>query len=199
MININSVLQQENEDRLRALCNNLEVSPVFIAALKDWLDSDLDTVDADGAEDDYYTALEYPYRTANRAMSDISELLLVKGIDNDSYQKLKPFITVLPGNTSLNMNTISGELYQTLDANLDSEKFIAERETNAFTSLEDYQTRMNHTLPEKGRPTLSVSTEYFIASGQITLGEKSVFVTTLIHRDNKGATRILSRQFGEFS
>ena len=196
MINLNSVLKQENEDRLRALCNNLALNPEFISALKDWLDPDLDTVDADGAEDDYYTALEYPYRTANRAMSDISELLLVKGMDNELYQKLRDFVTVLPGDTPLNINTISAEVYRTIDANLDEEKFITERETNAFTSLEDYQTRMNHTLPEKG---LSVSTGYFIASGQVTLGDKTIFVRTLIQRDDKGATSILSRQLGELS
>lgn len=195
-ININGILTQENEDRLRLLCNNLDVSADFIPALKDWVDSDLETVDADGAEDDYYTSLEFPYRTANRPVSDISELLLVKGMDNDIYETLKPFIVALPTDTALNINTIPPEIYKTLDDDLDAEKFIQEREKDAFSSLEDYKNRMNHTLPEKG---LSVKTEYFIASGQVTQGEKTLFVTSLIYRDNKGATQILSRKLGEFS
>jgi len=195
-INVNALDKQENEDRLRLLCNNLDVSPDFIPALKDWLDSDLETTDADGAEDDYYTALEMPYRTANRHLADISELLLVKGMDSDIYNTLKPFVVALPTNTALNINTISAEVYKTLDNNLDAEKFIQEREKDAFTSLEDYKKRMNHSLPETG---LSVKTEYFFASGQVTLGDKTLFVTSLIHRDNKGATKIMSRKLGEFS
>ena len=195
-LNLNSVLQQENEDRLRALCNNLDLSPVFISALKDWIDADPDVVDADGAEDDYYTNLDPPYRSANRMMTDISELLLIKGMDTEIYNKLKPFITVLPASANLNINTIPAEIYQVLDSNLDPDKFISERETEPFTSLEDYNKRMNHVLPNVG---ISVTTEYFLASGQITLGTKTLFVNTLIHRDNRGATRILSRKLGEFS
>ena len=195
-LNLNSVLQQENEDRLRALCNNLDLNPVFISALKDWIDTDTDVVDADGAEDDYYTNLDPPYRSANRMMTDVSELRLIKGIDDEIYNKLKPFITVIPASASLNINTIPAEIYQVLDANLDPDKFITERENEPFSSLEDYKNRMNHTLPNVG---LSVTTEYFLASGQIVLGAKTLFVNTLIHRDNKGATRILSRKLGEFS
>jgi general secretion pathway protein K len=193
-INLNAIVEKEVEDRLRVLCNNLDVSPVFISALKDWVDSDQDTVDADGAEDDYYTALEQPYRAANRNLTDLSELLLVKGVDREMFEIIAPFVTVLPTPTGLNLNTIPAEIYKTLDTGLDAEKFIAERGEDAFGSLNDYKTRMDHpALIEKG---LTVSTEYFLATGQITIGEKTLLVETLIHRDSNGATRVLSRTLG---
>ena len=196
LMNINSILEKENEVRFRALWNNLDVNPDFIPALKDWLDKDLDTLDADGAEDDYYTGLEQPYRTGNRFMSDISELMLVKGMDSEKYGKLKQFITVLPVATALNINTIPSEIYQTIKDSQDADKFIDEREKDPFSSLEDYKKRMSHELPKKG---MSVTSEYFQASGQVTQGEKTIFVNTLIHRDKKGATTIISRKLGEFS
>lgn len=193
-INLNMINEKEIEDRLRLLCNNLDVSPDFIPALKDWIDGDQDSVDADGAEDDYYTSLEQAYRTANRNMSDVSELMLVKGMEFENFQKLKPFITVLPSSTSLNINTIPAEIYSTLDSGLNAEKFIADREKDPYSSLEDYKKRMDHpALIEKG---LTVSTEYFHASGQVTIGDKTLFVESLIHRDNKGGTRIMSRKLG---
>lgn len=195
-INLNAIGEKENEDRLRVLCNNLDVSPDFIPALKDWLDSDQDTVDADGAEDDYYTGLEQAYRTGNRNLTDISELLLVKGVDQDIFEALKPFITALPVATALNINTIPAEIYTALDNGLDAEKFIADREKDAFTNLEDYKKRMNHpALIEKG---LTVSTEYFLASGQITIGDRTLFVESLIHRDKNGGTKVLSRKLGGY-
>ena len=196
LININSISKKETEDRLRALCDNLEISHDFISALKDWVDQDLDSIDADGAEDDYYTSLEIPYRTGNRRMSDISELLLVKGIDFEKYSKLKAFITALPVDTNLNLNTIPPEIYLTIDNNLDAEKFISERESDPFSSLENYKNRMNHTLPLTG---LSVSTEYFKADGQVVLGEKSLTIKSLFYRDKKGVTQVISRKLGEFS
>ena len=193
LINLNGVLTQETEDRLRTLCNNLNVSTEFIDALKDWIDADLDTVSPDGAEDDYYTALETPYRSANRPMTDISELRLVKGVDDKIYDALKPFVTVLPGATALNINTMPEQVYLTLDKNLDAKKFINEREKDPFSSLDDYKKRMNHSLPAKG---ISVKSDYFLAQGQVTLGDKTLTITTMIHRDNKGATSILWRKLG---
>ena len=195
-INLNGVLDKETEDRLRALCNNLQVSPEFIDAVKDWIDDDLDTVSPDGAEDDYYTSLEVPYRAANRPMADISELLLVRAVDNKVYQELLPYITVLPAATSLNINTMTDQVYLTLDKNLDAKKFIKEREGKPFSSLQDYKKRMNHTLPANG---ISVKTEYFLASGQVVLDDKVLTVTTLIHRDSKGVTTIVRRKLGAFS
>ena len=196
LININSIAQKETEDRLRSLCNNLEIEADFIPALKDWVDADLDTIDADGAEDDYYTGLEVPYRTGNRKLSDISELLLIKNMDFEKFEELKPFLTVLPAETDLNLNTIPAEIYLAIDNNLDADKFETEREKDPFTSLEDYKKRMDHTLPVKG---LSVSTEYFLADGQVTVGEKTLYIKTLLHRDKKGITRVISRKLGAFS
>ncbi len=196
LLNVNAVGQKEVEDRLRVLCNNLDVSPDFIPALKDWLDSDLEIVDPEGAEDDYYTSLDPPYRAANRPLSDLSELLLIKGMTREIFDKLRDHITALPGSTNLNINTMSAELYQTLDKDLDAEKFIADREKDPFDSLEDYKKRMNHpALIEKG---LSVASEYFFADGQITRGDKTLLVRSLIHRDAQGGTRVLYRRLGGF-
>lgn len=196
LINLNAIMQPETEERLRALCNNLKLGAEFIPALKDWIDSDLDTVDADGAEDDYYTGLEFPYRTANRKLTDISELLLVKGMDFEKFELLKDFVTVLPVETDLNLNTIPKEIYLTIDKNLDAEKFESERENSPFSSLQDYIDRMKHTVPAKG---LAVSTEYFKADGHVVLGEKNLSIKSLIHRNTQGVTRVISRKLGEFS
>ncbi len=196
LFNINSVLEQENADRFIALCNNLNVNPDFVPALKDWLDKDLEVNGSEGAEDDYYTSLEQPYRTANRLMSDVSELLLVKGMDREKFEILKPFITVLPVTTTLNINTIPVEIYSSFKNAPDAETFINEREKDPFSSISDYQKRMKHEISDK---ILSVTTNYFLASGLVTLGEKTTFVSTLIYRDKNGHTTILSRKLGEFS
>jgi len=51
-------------------------------------------------------------------------------------------------------------------------------------------------LPTTG---ISVKTQYFIASGQVTLGDKTLYITTLFQRDSKGVTSIITRKLGAFS
>ncbi len=199
LFNINNLLtSQASRRQLTLLCKNLEVNSDFVPALIDWIDENTEAEVPDGAEDDYYTALENPYRTANRLIADISELKLIKGIDNEIYIKLKPFLTALPEKTALNLNTIPGEIFDTLELGKTSQEFIDERDKDAFTSLDDFATRMQIVLDEKQKEYLSVSTSYFLATGVVTLGEKSVTLNSLINRDENGRSKVLTRSLGSF-
>lgn len=199
LINLNSILTSAAAvKRLTKLCNNQDISPDFIPALKDWLDDNSETEDADGAEDDYYTGLESPYRSANRLMVDASELRLVKGVDGDMYVKLIPFITVLPEATAINLNTVDESIFEALDLQLDSQAFIDERAKDPFDNLADFETRMNIKLDENQKQDLAVTTDYFLASGQVVLQDKTISLQSLIHRDKKnGQTRVLARSLGD--
>jgi len=190
--NINSLLgSEESVKRFTRLCNNLEVDTSFIPALMDWIDEDLDVRYPDGAEEHYDH-----YRVANRIMADVSELLLVKNMDHQMYNKLKPFITALPTTTTgLNVNTMSETLFLSLQDELDAEAFLQERENEVFTSVENFITRMQVPVPEQG---LSVSSEYFRAFGQVVQSDLEYNFQTLIHRDSNGATTVISRTLGQF-
>jgi general secretion pathway protein K len=160
-----------------------------VPALLDWLDEDFEVRYPDGAEENYQT-----YRVANREMVDISELLLVKNVTPEIYQLLKPHITVLPGATSMNVNTMSETIFLSLGDNLDADAFIEAREEEEFSDLQQMTERLQIPLEEAG---LSVSTDYFSAHGQVTLGEQALLFNTLIHRDSAGKTLILSRTLGQ--
>ncbi len=190
--NINSLINSaEAVKRFTRLCNNLEVDISFIPALMDWIDEDLDVRYPDGAEENYDT-----YRVANRIMSDISELLLVRNVDHNMYNKLKPFITALPStNSRLNVNTMSETVFLSLGEDLNAETFSQEREDDPFSSIENFITRMQVPLVEEG---LSVSSEYFSAYGQVVQGDLEYNFQSLIHRDSQGATQVIGRSLGLF-
>ncbi len=199
LLNINNLLTNvASRQQLTLLCKNQDVNPDFVPALIDWIDQNTEAEVPDGAEDDYYTALDVPYRTANRPMADISELKLIKGVDKEMYIKLKPFLTALPEKTALNLNTIPGDIFDTLGLGKTSQEFIEERDKDAFSSLEDFATRLNIVLDEKQKEYLSVSTSYFLASGVVTLGEKSITLNSLIYRDKNGLSKVLTRSLGSF-
>ena len=190
--NINSLINSaEAVIRFTRLCNNLEVDPVFIPALMDWLDEDLEVRYPGGAEENYDS-----YRVANRIMADTSELLLVKNVDHDMFNKLKPFITALPTtNSSLNINTMSETIFLSLHEKLDAEKFLQEREDESFSSVKSFVTRMQLPIIEEG---LSVQSQYFKAYGQVVQGDLEYNFESLINRDTQGATQVISRTLGLF-
>ena len=189
-INLNSLLSsQETLNRFNRLCNNLNVDTSFVPALLDWLDDDFNVRYPDGAEENYPN-----YRVANRDMVDVSELLLVQNVTPEIYQTLKPHITTLPGVTNLNVNTMSGTVFLSLDSNLDAEAFIEERENEEFADLPNFIQRLKLTIDVAG---LSVSTDYFLAHGQITLGEQELSLNSLINRDSKGKTVVVHRTLGQ--
>ena len=189
--NINSLLESELAViRFRRLCDNLDVDQRFIAALMDWIDQDFDVRYPDGMEDTYET-----YRVANREMADISELLLVHNMTPEIYEKLKPHITALPRNTLMNLNTMSETVFGSLDQDLDPTEFIEARETEAFESVDKFVERLQVPLEIEG---LSVNSEFFRAHGQVVQGDQSYSVSTLIHRDAEGNTRVINRTLGAF-
>jgi general secretion pathway protein K len=187
--NINNLLgSEESVKRFRRLCDNLEVETTFIDPLLDWMDEDFDIRYPDGVEDQYET-----YRVANRPLSDISELMLIKNMTADMYQKLRPHITALPAPTNININTMTEEVFLSLGETVNFEQYAEEREKEAFVDIPSFIERLQLTIPDTG---LTVSTDYFYAHGTVVQGDQSVNFNTLIHRDSNGKTTILNRTLG---
>ena len=77
-------------------------------AIIDWRDFGKHEIDG-FFSDDYYKNLEYPYEMKEHPFERIDELLLVKGMDEDKYEKLLPYVTVWGGG-HVNINTASARV-----------------------------------------------------------------------------------------
>jgi general secretion pathway protein K len=189
--NLNSLVGSEIAvTRFKRLCDNLEVDDSFIPALMDWIDADFDIRYPDGMEENYET-----YRVANREMADISELMLVEKVDQEIFEKLIPHITALPTPTTLNINTMSTTVFESLGESLDVNKFIEERESEPYVSVEEFVERLQIPVNIEG---LSVDTRYFRAHGQVVQGEQTLNMASLVYRDDKGKTLVINRTLGQF-
>lgn len=86
-------------------------------SLLDWKDADnLLSQEGSGAEDDYYMGLSKPYHCKNRPLDSKEELLLVRGMDPETFQKIEDDITIFPksGNLRINFDTASEAVLQAL-------------------------------------------------------------------------------------
>lgn len=105
------------------LLRNLNLDENIAYRVADWIDRDLEPRRRDseeGAKNDY--------------LDTVDELLLVKGIDSQAYDKLSPLVTVY-GNNLININTASRAVIMSLDDNIT--EALAERVIN-YRALEPF-------------------------------------------------------------
>ena len=202
--NLNNLLTPEGsiDDRqlqvLSRLLAQLELPEGIAQAVADWLDDDQQIRFPDGAEDSDYLLATPSYLAANRELADPSELRLIKGVDAETYAKLVPFISTLPGHVPININTASPELLAALDPALDStgaEHLIAERESQAFASVVDFLAATGLEEPQIRHEDIAVGSAYFLLRAQASVGSASAQLSSVLRRDSQGLG-VIMRSFG---
>ena len=82
-------------------------SQELAASIIDWRDSDSElSIPIGSAEDSYYRNLQYPYEAKDAEFEVLDEVLLVKGMTQDIFEKIKDYITIY-GSGKVNINTAS--------------------------------------------------------------------------------------------
>jgi len=193
--------QQKVFERLLVV---LKIDPRISMTVIDWLDADGDASFPDGAEDAEYLALTPSYRSANQRMSNISELLLVKGISYEIFLKLKPFVCALPANTTININTASAEVIAALSSQLDLSmaKNIIEDRTAVISSNKDFLDTTKSYVRDKTRyeleitPLIGVSSQYFQVQATVQIDKINKNLISILQRNSKGEVIVIARNPG---
>lgn len=167
-------------------------------AVLDWVDADDAVTAPGGAEDAYYAAREQPYRTANREVAEIGELLLIKGFTGDHLRRLAPYITALPGRTKVNVNSASAEMLAALlpEVSLATARAIAvARDKEPFGSSIDFARRLPATAAHVAGELLDVRSDYFVVRGSVRAGRVNTGYHGLVTRE--GPTLLsITQDFG---
>jgi general secretion pathway protein K len=105
-----------------------------IDSLLDWIDQD-DLTRANGAEREWYSSQGLNYEPRNYAIQYKEELKLIRGMEAKLYQKIEPYITILPS-TGFNPNTAPDPvLIAYLDINEDTLNLLKQyMDTKPITS-----------------------------------------------------------------
>lgn len=171
--------------------------PLSLAdALVDWLDADGDPRSTHGAEDRYYLALEPSYVAANRLLSDVAELALVRGFDEPTRVRLRGYVTALPRPTPVNVNTAPPEVLVTLaDIDIDQARaLVARRAGGHFREAAEFMSALPAGT-EVRREEISVASDFFAVSVFARIGESQAAGTALLAREQKGWPSIVWRKF----
>jgi len=196
--NLNSVLEPLQAERFVRLCQAIQVDPDFVPALQDWIDSDTELRD-NGAEDETYTLMDPPYRAANRFLADTSELLLVKGVSVEDYNILTFYVSALPENADINVNTASPQLLQSLThdiASPDIERIIGFRTDSPYKDIDLFVEDEAFRGKEMSEEHLTVSSQYFLLTADVMLGNAPLTLQSVLHRSPEGKVTVIQRRFG---
>lgn len=136
-------------------------------------------------DDDAYLKLSPPYRAAHRAMANINELRLVKGMSLDLLQGIKNVATALPAGTPVNVQTASALVLASLvpKLSLQTARLIEQvRLKKPFTAVQDFldlEFVKNNNLKADG---LTVISQYFLVETTTAIDEQRIILYTLLMR-----------------
>jgi len=91
------------------------------SSLVDWKDADhIIFNDPAGAEDEYYMSLEIPYASKDYPFENLEELLLIRGMEKEVFDAIRPYVTVFPmeGRLRVNWDTASDQVLLAVAAHL---------------------------------------------------------------------------------
>ena len=189
-----SVVQFERFRRLLAI---LGLPSDLASSLADWIDSDNDALPGGGAEDDYYMSLPSPYVAANRPLTDVAELALVRGFTEEVRLRLAPFVSALPANTAINVNTAPAEVLSAVIDGLDLDSaraLVAQRDRAYFRDSTDFTSRLPRGVRSTGIDART-SSDYFLARVQVTIGGAESRGLALLSRSGAGWPAIIWRKY----
>lgn len=188
--NLRNLLDAKNEispDNLRALqrlCENVNVAVSVADLLAQGLKNAYAPVGSPGAIAD--PPLQ-PKRIAQLAWL---------GIDAQALQRLEPYITLLPTETTVNVNTASREVLAAVIPGMnvgDAERLIQYRQRTPFKKQQDVLAQLSGvTADNLGR--VDVSSRYFEVRGRLRLNDRVLEQRSLVERNQRIITVLSSER-----
>lgn len=176
-------------------------------AVIDWQDTNDEVTGAMGAESSYYQGLDPAYLTPNTKFHSIEELKLVRGFEGKNYDLIKPYVTALPEQTKVNMNTAPALLLASIDPKVDVKAIeqqlkIKETELTHFNNVDDLWklsafSGIDDQSKTDAASLLDSKSNYFTAQIEVMLSERKRQFNSLMMRKDKQVI-VYSRSLAPF-
>jgi len=203
--NLNSLVQEQQPNaaaiaQFRRLLQRLQITEPYAERLVDWIDSDQQPSGELGAEDNAYLLLDPPYRTAGRRLEDISELRLLLDMRDEDFQRLAPYVSVLPADTPLNVNTASAMVLSSLSDSLSpsaAESLVKARQAAPFRDTATFMAQPALGGVQLQGTNIAVTSQLFQAISEVRLGDRRLALVSRLRREDNGDVRVLQRNLGQ--
>jgi general secretion pathway protein K len=199
-LNLNNLLvdgevSTDDLNRMKRLFAYLELRSEVLEAILDWMDADGDVRYPFGAEDEAYSRLHPPRRAANQPFADVAELLLVQGVTQEIYDKLRPFVYAAPGYAPVNVNTAPPEILRCLADKISADQAasIYRASGKPFSDLADFFKDEAVLGRGIGKHGLSVQSTFFLLSGSVDMGRARLRFESQLQKRPNGTALVIRR------
>jgi general secretion pathway protein K len=173
----------------------------IVPAILDWMDNNEQVVllpfitrENLGAESDYYAGLEPPYKCANRPFNTIQELLLVKGVTPEVFERIRDYLTV-GGDGKININTAPKPVIESLSENMDSalaQMIVERRKAKPYESIMELRDVPGMTdniySSIRDKVTLNPTDQYYLVKSCGNVGMLNRTVAAVLRKNTQAKT-----------
>ena len=175
--------------RVIRLLDHLDIidSESITDALIDWIDED-ETPSTSGAESNYYRSLSPAYESKNAPFDTLKELLMVRGIDNETLELISPHVTI-HGQAKINVNTATDAVlvaWVPETTTTDADEIISLRSNQAITQLGDLKQIGNfNDWYYALKPYIQVKSDNYRIIGEGYVGDAQKRVEAVVEKKTK--------------
>ncbi len=203
LFNLNRLSASDSDAASQELAIGLGKLGIDSALIKRILDWKTEEADALETIDIFYATLDPPLRIRGGPLISTSELNLMQILNPTQYKKLRPYITVLPGQTKWNLNTVPRELLAIIFAQLNEneiEELIQTRGKTGFSQLSDLKNHSVFSDKQINWDNLNValSSQYFSVYTKAVYGDATYYLHSVLYRNHKGNVSVIQREEGEY-
>lgn len=203
LLNLNSLHGKNSNQQIKMLehlCAQLNINPVLAERIHKWGSTDPQVL---MEENNYYGSLDFPIFAGGGPLSDVSELKLMQILDDVEYNKLRPFVTVLPEKAGINLNTVPQELLPVIFDDLSSEEaeeFVSIRGEYGFKNLNEIKHLPMLQNKKIGWNMLKItlSSQFFSAYIKATYNDATYYLHTVLTRNDQGDVVVIRRNDGDY-
>ncbi|MBK6434816.1 MAG: type II secretion system minor pseudopilin GspK [Rhodanobacteraceae bacterium] len=203
--NLNHLVVNGVEDalarrRFDRLLRALKLPPEIADAIVDYADADSDA-GTRGAEDMAYLLARPARRSANQLFAHVSELRLVRGVDDSVFKILEPQVCANPQASAINVNTAPAEVLMGLVERLDAgqARKLNDEGHARMTTIEAFNAKLAQLglVLDGGPVKVGVASDQFLAEAIIELDGIPFRYYSQIERDARGH-RVRARSRGVY-
>lgn len=173
----------------------------MVPCLIDWIDSDEEVTrlpfiqrENTGAENDHYLALPRPYACRNRPLDTVDDLLWVKGVTPEAFNRLRPYLTCV-GDGKINVNAAPKLVLQSLSEQMDgavAQMILNQRRIKPFANVAQLRSLPGMTdnvyRAIKDRVCVRPQDRFYRVLSRASLADRTRAAEALLRRNTQAGT-----------
>jgi general secretion pathway protein K len=194
-LNLNSMvkrnaLNQNQILKIQRLFTILDVNVELVQGIIDWI-TPAGSNQAGGGSGDFYLGLKPPYQPRYGPMPTIGDLQMVKGFNEAIFNRVSPFLTVMP-ETAVNANTAPPQVLAALEPELTEDQKLVEEliDTRAIRPFSQPTDIMNipdfAQIGQRLSKDVQMRSQFFTITGIGTYAGARKIITATFHRESSG-------------